>query len=62
MTDLKDKKYYTYEQIKNRMEALNAGDLTLSCQYGMLFLLNKDNQIILNLTDLISPEERKTLG
>ena len=49
---------YTWGDLQDRVEELNKGGLVLSNQYGMVFLLNKQGQIILNLTDLVSREER----
>jgi len=49
---------YTYKDLEERVEEMNKGKLTLSNQYGMIFLVNDQNEILLTLTDLVSKEER----
>ena len=53
-------KPYNYEEFKRRIEAINEqkGNLVLSNQYGMLLLLNEQNEILLNMSELVSYRER----
>ena len=57
-TKVVDPAKYTWRELQERVEELNKGGLLLSNQYGMVFLLNKQGQIVLTLTDLVSREER----
>lgn len=50
---------YTWDDLKERVEEINKGKVILSNQYGMIFLLNQDNEILLCLTDLVEESERK---
>lgn len=43
---------YTEAELKQRVKLMSGQDLIFSNQYGMLFILNKDNQILLNITRL----------
>lgn len=48
----------SYEELEERVEEMNKGGLILSNQYGMLFILNNDNEILLNVTEYVSKKER----
>lgn len=49
---------YSYLDIEMRIAELNKGGIVLSNQYGMVFLLNKNNEIVLNISGLLTREER----
>lgn len=49
---------YSWEDLEARVKEINKGGLILSNQYGMVYLLNQQNQIILNLSPLLTREER----
>jgi hypothetical protein len=51
---------YEWQDLKERIELLKElkGDVILSNQYGMVFLLTQDNRILLNLSPLLSKAER----
>ena len=49
---------YSWAELVSRVEELNKCTVILSNQYGMILLLNSHNEIILNLTALVSKEER----
>lgn len=49
---------YSWEELEERVKRLNKGVVILSNQYGMVFLLNPEGEIILNLTELVSKKER----
>jgi hypothetical protein len=52
---------YTWEQLKFRVDAMNiAKQIFLSNQYGMIFLLNEEGQILLNLTDITESGHEET--
>ena len=50
----------SWDELEERIAELNRvkGNLVLSNQYGMIFLLDGDNRIILNLSALLTREER----
>lgn len=43
----------TYEQLKKLVELMSNRKLIFSNQYGMLFILSEDNEILLNVTSLV---------
>ena len=55
----------TYERlwaVMQDIEGRSKGEVIASNQYGMLFLLTKDNGIMLNLTPLLLDENERKLA
>ncbi len=49
---------YSWYELKARINEINKGEVTLSNQYGMIFLLNKKGDILLRLDSLLTKKER----
>lgn len=49
---------YTMDELKERIKYLASAKVSLSNQYGMLFLLDAEGRIILRLDNLVDEKER----
>lgn len=48
---------YILEQLEDRIQEMNKGGLILSVQFGMVMILNRDNEVLLRLDSLVDKDE-----